>query len=123
MLEATLKEPPRKGSPRGSVLQFYFLKREEIEFKKQLALAQLQIDQKQGTERFEEYKKEAFPWIESAKKRVDGYHAQKLLEAVKMGPLAIRPVGGMRVHSRTARRVHSAEEARRPASGGPRRTG
>ena len=74
------------------MLQFYFLKKEEIEFKKELALAQLQIDQKQ-------------------------------VEAIKAGPLAIRPLGGMRVHSRTARRVRSAEEARSPAQGGFRRIG
>jgi hypothetical protein len=123
VLATTLREPPRWRSPRASVLQFYFLKKEEIEFKKELALAQLQIDQKQGTERFEEYRKEAFPWIEAAKKRVDSYHAQKLVEAIKAGPLAIRPLGGMRVHSRTARRVRSAEEARSPAPGGFRRIG
>jgi hypothetical protein len=91
----------------------YVLKKEEIDFKKQLALAQLAIDQKQGTERFEEYKKEAFPWVQSAVKKADDYHREKLMQAIQEGPLAIKPVAAPKVDSRIARRVRTAEEGRK----------
>lgn len=77
------------GSIQELVLTLLLMKREQIEHARLRALAQIQIDPKQGMTAFEEYMKLAFPWAETVKKRETAAH-MKLLEAeIKKGPLAV----------------------------------
>lgn len=108
MLFATLREVPRKGSLRESVLLLYVLKKEEIEYARDLAMAQVQLDKDKGLERFNEYRKVMFPWVETAKKRDDDFHKKLLAEVVKRGPLTVTAVQQKTYRSRLVQRVDRA---------------
>jgi len=113
LLFHTLREPPKKGSLRESILLLYVLKKAEIEYTRDLALAQIQLDKDKGLERFNEYRKTMFPWVETAKKRDDEAHRKILDEAVKRGPLVVRPLHQQKIKSRLVQRVekHQASKA------------
>lgn len=105
-----LREMPKKGSLRESVLLLYVLKREENEYMRDLALAQIQISKSKGAELFNEYRRAMFPWIETAKKRDEDTHKELLKKIVQAGPLAIRPMGlGKPMRSRLVQRVERPE--------------
>lgn len=82
-----LREPPEKGSLRESVLLLYVMKQQQITFLRDLALAQVIVNQKYDV--FEDYQKEMFPWLETAKKRDRVDHIKKLMEEVKRGPISV----------------------------------
>lgn len=111
MLLASLREPPRKGSLRESVLLLYCLKREEIAYTRDLAMAQIQISPEKGVEVFHKYQKAMFPWVDSGKGRVEDHHKKLLDQAVKMGPLSIKPVGAKPVKSRLVKQVQKKQSA------------
>lgn len=67
-------------------------------------MAQIVIDQKKGLEQFEKYRKKMFPWVETAKAREKDVHRQVLIDAVKQGPLAVRPLHQERARSRLVTR-------------------
>jgi hypothetical protein len=104
-LHTTLREPPPKGSLRESVLLLYLLKKEEQEYSRDLALVQVQVDKDKGIERFNEYRKTMFPWIESAQAREKDIHAQILQRMVKEGPLTVRPMPTRGYKSRLVKKV------------------
>jgi hypothetical protein len=99
-LFASLREPPRKGSLRESVLLLYCLKKEDIMYMRDLALAQIQVSKEKGAEAFNEYRKVMFPWVETAVKRDDIQHKELLERIVKAGPLSVRPMEEKKVRSR-----------------------
>ena len=105
MLFATLREPPQKGTLRESVLLLYVLKKEEIEYARDLALAQIQLDKDKGLERFNEYRKTMFPWVETAKKRDEDFHRKLLADVVKQGPLFVQATHTPKFKSRLVQRI------------------
>lgn len=109
MLYATLREVPRKGSLRESVLLLFVLKKEEIEYARDLALAQIQLDKDKGLERFNEYRKAAFPWVETAKKRDEDAHKKLLAQVVKQGPIVVRAMHQQKFRSRLVQRVEKSQ--------------
>lgn len=92
MLFSTLREPPRPGSLRESLLILYVLKKEQIEHARLRTLAQALVDKEKAVEVFQEYQKTAFPWIATQKRRDKEEHIRLLLEEVKRGVLGIRPL-------------------------------
>lgn len=76
-------------------------------------MAQIQLDKEKGLERFNEYRKTMFPWVETAKKRDDDMHKQLLERAVKSGPLVITASGKNKneIKSRMVQRVQRASPA------------
>jgi hypothetical protein len=82
-----LREPPEKGSLRESVLLLYVMKQQQIAFLRDLALAQVIVSKKYDV--FEDYQKEMFPWLETAKKRDKVDHIKKLIEEVQRGPISV----------------------------------
>ncbi len=116
MFQSTARETPKKGSLRESVLLLYVLKKEEIEYTRDLALAQIQISKDKGVEIFNEYRKAMFPWVDTAQKREETNHKKILEQIVKAGPLSIRPLqmGGGKMRSRLIQRKEVREQ--QPAS-------
>ncbi len=101
--------PPAVGSPRESVLSLYLQTIAQIDYARDLAHAQLVIDQKTGIKRFIEFQHIKFPWLESAqlKENMDNY---KILDRwVKDGPLAIT-----RMQDYTARRRTNVRRVQAP---------
>lgn len=117
------------GSLQESVLLRYVLKKEDIEYSRDLALAQIQIDKETGLERFNEYRKTMFPWVETAKKRDENAHKKMLAEVVKAGPLSITATHHQKFKSRLVTRVErnqtpqQAQETRRQQDALYRRLG
>ncbi len=111
MFQSTARETPKKGSLRESVLLLYCLKREEIEYTRDLALAQIQISKDKGVEAFNEYRKAMFPWVDTAQKREEDTHKQLLEKIVKAGPPSISPMkmGGGKMRSRLVQRKEVSE--------------
>lgn len=106
-----MSEPPRKGSLRESLLMQYVLKRDLIEHARFRALATAITNKDKASEIFEEYRKEAFPWVETQKNR-DADNTKRLLqEEVKRGALGIRPLweATKKVRSRMRTRIIEAE--------------
>lgn len=113
---SSLREPPKKGSLRESVLLLYCLKKEEIEYTRDLALAQIQLSKEKGAEFFNDYRKAMFPWIDTAKKRDEDSHKKLLEQIVKNGPLSVRPLHMPQAKSRLVHRkekVKTTEDKRR----------
>lgn len=96
----SLREPPRKGSLRESVLLLYVLKKEEIAYLRDLVVAQMAVSKEKGVEFFADYRKAMFPWVETAVKRDDDQHKKLLEQLVKAGPLSVRPLEEKKVRSR-----------------------
>lgn len=114
MLLMTLREPPPKGSLQESLLILLVLKKEHIEHARLRTLAQAIINKEKGPEVFEEYRKTAFPWVETQKKRDQQDHVRILAEEVKRGALGIRALWGdeskTKVRSRLKTRVVETED-------------
>lgn len=94
------------------MLLLYVLKREEIEYTRDLALAQIQISKDKGVEVFNEYRKAMFPWVDTAQKREETNHKKILEQIVKAGPLSIKPLqmGGGKMRSRLVQRKEVREQ-------------
>lgn len=88
----TLREPPRKGSLRESLLMLLILKKEFVEYSRIRALAQAVINKEKGPEAFDEFRRVAFPWVETQQKRDREQHIKLLQDEVKRGVLNIRPM-------------------------------
>lgn len=99
----TLREPPEKGSLRESILLLYVMKERNITFLRDLALAQVIVNKKYDV--FEDYQKELFPWLETAKKRERVDHIKKLMEEVRRGPISISAAHVPSVKSRLGNKV------------------
>lgn len=112
MLASTLREPPIKGSLRESVLMLYYMKREQMEYYKSLAFAQLTVDKEKGLKIFnEDYLKLVFPWTETATRREGEAYREALQKAVKSGPLSIKPIGSLKqVRSRMVKKIEPKKE-------------
>lgn len=67
----------------------FVLKKEEIGYLQELAQAQLILDKEKGLERFLEYQKQRFPWVETAKTREKDLHKKILEDVVKRGPILV----------------------------------
>jgi hypothetical protein len=89
---ASLREPPPRGSPQESILMRFVLKKEEVEHARLRALAQAIIEKDKGKEVFDDYMKVAFPWLENQKGRDADVHRRILMDEVKRGGLAIKPL-------------------------------
>lgn len=97
---SALREPPPKGSLRESVLLLYVLKKEEIQYMRDLAVAQILVSKEKGAEVFDKYTKTMFPWTEVAKTREEDQHKKILEQIVRAGPLTVRPMQEMKSKSR-----------------------
>lgn len=110
MLLATLREPPKAGSLRESILILLILKKDEIEAHKTRALLQAVVKQDAGPEAFQDFFRAAFPWVRIAKKREEAEIIQRLQEEIKKGPLAVfaqRDTYRSRLKDRVTRRVEA----------------
>jgi hypothetical protein len=89
----------------------YVLKRDLIEHARLRALATAIINKEKAAEIFEEYRKEAFPWVETQKKREVDATTKLLLEEVKRGALGIKPLweATKKVRSRMKTKVIESE--------------
>lgn len=105
LLMSTLREPPKFGSVRETVLIMFTLMQERGNHARLRALVQSIVDKEKGVEAFEDYMKVAFPWIETAKGRERLDHMKKLMNEVKRGPLAVAPMAMPRVSSRLRTRI------------------
>lgn len=106
----TMREPPRKGSLRESLLMLLILKKEYIEYSRLRALAQAIVNKEKGPEAFDEFRKTAFPWVETQQKRDRESHIKILQDEIKRGVLEIRPMvdPGKAIRSRLKTRVVEA---------------
>lgn len=111
LLMSTLKEPPKFGSVRETVLIMLTLMQERSNHARLRALVQSVVDKEKGVEAFEEYMKVAFPWIETAKGRERMDHMKRLMNEVKRGPLAVAPMAMPRAKSRLRDRIERREPA------------
>lgn len=105
-----LREPPKKGSLRESILLMYVMRQQNIAFLSQLALAQVIINKKSDT--FEDLRKEMFPWLETIKEKDKTEHIKKLFSEIKDGPLAVSALAVPSVKSRLNKQV---KRLRKPA--------
>lgn len=89
----------------------YVLKRDLIEHARLRALATAIVNKEKAPEIFEEYRKEAFPWVETQKKRETDDTVRRLQEEVKRGVLGIKPLweATKKVRSRMKTKVIEAE--------------
>jgi len=76
-----------------------------------LAMAQIQISPDKGVEVFHSYQKAMFPWIDATKGNVENHHKKLLEQAVKMGPLSIKPVGTKPMKSRLVQQRQKKQTA------------
>lgn len=113
---ATLREPPRFGSVRETVLIMFTLMQERSNHARLRALVQSVVDKEKGVEAFEEYMKVAFPWIETAKGRERLDYMKKLMNEVRRGPLAVAPMAMPRVRSRTREKIEKNQPKPDPAA-------
>lgn len=67
----------------------FALKKEEIEYLRDLAMAQLKVSEEEGLKRFKEYQLEMFPWVQTAKKREDEKYTAFLKKEIGKGPIQI----------------------------------
>jgi hypothetical protein len=68
------------------------LKREQIEMSKLRALAQAMVNKEKGPEAFDEFRKVAFPWVETQQKRDRAQHIKLLQDEIKRGVLGVTPL-------------------------------
>lgn len=89
----------------------YVLKRDLIEHARLRALATSIINKEKAVEIFEEYRKEAFPWVDTQKKRENDAMVQILQNEVKRGAMGIKPLweATKKVRSRMKTKVIEAE--------------
>lgn len=90
----------------------FVLKKEEVEYNKALALAQVQLDKEKGVERFNAFREILFPWIETAKRRDADMHKKILADAVKGGALTVRALSQPKIRSRMVQHVESKASRR-----------
>lgn len=105
LLLKTLQAPPPAGSLQESVLILLLMRLESIEHAKFRALAQVQIDPKEGVDAFEDYMKIAFPYLDALKRRDRQEFLEILKKEVSKGALQITPVMPMEVKSRLKTRL------------------
>lgn len=109
LLMSTLKEPPRFGSVRETVLIMFTLMQERSNHARLRALVQSMVDKEKGVEAFEDYMKVAFPWIETAKGRERMDYMKKLLHEIKRGPLSVTPMAMPKASSRLRTRIEKQQ--------------
>lgn len=87
------------------------LKREYIEYARVRALAQSIIDKEKGVEAFEDFRKTAFPWVDTQNKRDRLEHIKLLEQEVRKGVLGVTPLreGNKAVRSRMKTRIVQAD--------------
>ena len=85
------------------------MKKDEIDYMRDLAHAQLNIDQKEGFKRFLEFQRAMFPWMETAQKREKDSHADALRKEVMRGPLMVAPQAQPDFRRRTVKRVEKTD--------------
>lgn len=92
----------------------FVLKKEYIEHARLRALATAILNKEKGGEAFDEYRKEAFPWVETQQKRDKEGHIALLNAEVKKGALGIKPLweAKQRVKSRMRTRIVESEKGR-----------
>lgn len=86
--------------------------REQIDHARLRAVVQGIIDKDKSVEVFEEYMKIAFPWLESANKKEQMQHINRLLAEIGQGPISITRMdgGGQKVKSRLRTRIEKRAE-------------
>lgn len=96
----------------------YVLKRDLIEHARFRALATAITNKDKASEIFEEYRKEAFPWVETQKNRDTQNTVRLLQEEVKRGAMGIRPLweATKKVRSRMKTRIIEAERPDPPVA-------
>ncbi len=89
----------------------FVLKKDLIEHARLRALATALINKEKAAEIFEEYRKEAFPWVETQQKRDREATIRLLNEEIKRGSLGIRPLweATKKVRSRMKTKVIEAD--------------
>jgi hypothetical protein len=92
------------------------LKREQVEFARLRVLAQAMINKDKGPEAFDEFRKMAFPWVETQRGRDREQHIKILQAEVKRGVLGIQPLweNTKQVRSRLRTKVVEASNDNAP---------
>lgn len=100
------------------------LKKDHIEFTRLRALAQAMINKEKGPEAFDEFKKVAFPWVQTQQKRDQQATIKVLMDEVQKGALAIK--GGLwdntptrSIRSRLRTKIIETESTQRAAASTP----
>jgi len=83
----------------------YVLKKDLIEHARLRALATSIINKEKAAEVFDEYRKEAFPWVETQQKRDRDATVKILNEEVKSGVLGIKPLWEANAQSKVRSRL------------------
>lgn len=76
------------------------MKQEEVAHARVRALTQVLLDKEKGVEAFEEYMRAAFPWVITANKKDKRAQIDKLMDEVKRGPMAVKPLWQGKIGSR-----------------------
>lgn len=100
MLFSTLRRTPRKGSAQEFAMMLWLIKKEQIEHAKIRANAQLLIDKEAGVKAFEEYMKEAMPYMEAIEQQKSAEIKQALEREAKRGPMRVSPLSPMSLKSK-----------------------
>lgn len=104
------------GSLRESILILLILKREQVEFARLRVLAQSVINKDKGPESFDEFRRMAFPWVETQKNRDRAHHIQILQDEVKRGALGIKPLWENNKQVRSRMKTKVVDMAAQPES-------
>ncbi len=100
MLLMTLRELPKKGSLQEWLLTLFLLKKEEIEYARELAFAQILVEKEKGIESWKIYQEIARPYIKTAQEEQKQAFIKKLREEAARGPMLVKPLWQKEVRSR-----------------------
>ncbi len=87
-----LQQYPPKGSLQETALLLTYFKRQEAVLLRDVAILQALKPDKTAIERFEDYKKAAFPFVEGGRKEEQKRIANALEQVRTMGPMIIEPI-------------------------------
>jgi hypothetical protein len=91
------------------------LKKEQVEFARLRVLTQSLVNKEKGPEAYDEFRKMAFPWVETQKGRDRMAHIKILQEEVKKGVLGIAPLweNNQKIKSKMRTRVVASNDLKR----------
>ncbi len=89
------------------------LKKEQVEFARLRVLAQSIVNKDKGPEAYDEFRKMAFPWVETQRNRDRAEHIKLLKEEIKRGVLGITPLweNNRKIRSRLKTKIVDASQA------------
>ena len=95
MMYDAMSSPPRPGTPLESVMILLWQMRQEADYYLQRAIVQASIDPDEGkstTEAWKEYTDHFYPYLGEETKKSDHKALDVLMDEIKRGGLAVRPV-------------------------------